>query len=57
MKRPYTVANRKGKQVIKQRFVPIVAVVPMRLKEDQQLDSDVFRPKEGRPLLLSEVPT
>jgi hypothetical protein len=39
MKRPYTVVNRKGKQVTKQRFVPIAAVVAMRLKEDEQSDS------------------
>jgi hypothetical protein len=47
MKRPYTVAKRKGKQVTKQRFVPIAAVVPMRLKEDEQLDSDGVQIEEG----------
>lgn len=40
MKRPYTVVNRKGKQVTKQRFVQIAAVVAIRLKEDEQLESD-----------------
>ncbi|TVY10350.1 transposase [Paenibacillus cremeus] len=41
MKQPFTVTNRKGKQVTKQRFVQIAAVVAMRLKEDEQLvDSD-----------------
>jgi hypothetical protein len=39
MKQPYTVTNRKGRQVMKQRFVPIAAVVAMRLKEDEQFDS------------------
>lgn len=42
MKQPIVVTNRKGKQVTKQRFVPIAAVVAMRLKEDEQFsDSDL----------------
>lgn len=40
MKRPYTTVNKKGKQVTKQRFVPIAAIVAMRLKEDEQLETD-----------------
>jgi hypothetical protein len=36
MKQPYTVTNRKGKDVIKQRYVRIAAVVAMRLKEDEE---------------------
>jgi hypothetical protein len=40
MKQPYTVTNRKGKQVTKQRYVQIAAVVAMRLKEDE-LSSNV----------------
>lgn len=36
MKRPYTAVNRKGKQVTKQRYVQIAAVVAIRLKEDEQ---------------------
>ncbi|MFC3768600.1 transposase [Paenibacillus sp. GCM10012303] len=42
MKRSYITVNRKGKQVTKQRFVPVAAVVAMRLKEDElikELDS------------------
>ncbi|UJF31721.1 transposase [Paenibacillus hexagrammi] len=35
MKQPYTVTNRKGKQVTKQRYVQIAAVAAMRLKEDE----------------------
>lgn len=35
MKQPYSVVNRKGKQVTKQRYVQIAAVVAMRLKEDE----------------------
>ena len=35
MKQPYIVTNRKGKQVTKQRYVLIAAVVAMRLKEDE----------------------
>jgi len=35
MKQPYKIMNRKGRQVAKQRFVPIAAVVAMRLKEDE----------------------
>ncbi|UOF89274.1 transposase [Fodinisporobacter ferrooxydans] len=40
MKRPYAAVNRKGKQVTKHKYVPIAAVVAMRLKEDERLDSD-----------------
>lgn len=36
MKQPYFVTNKKGKQVKKQRFVHIAAVVAMRLKEDEE---------------------
>ncbi|OPA75376.1 hypothetical protein BVG16_21455 [Paenibacillus selenitireducens] len=36
MKQPTMVTNRKGKQVKKQRYVQIAAVVAMRLKEDEQ---------------------
>jgi hypothetical protein len=36
MKQPYFVTNKKGKQVKKQRFVQIAAVVAMRLKEDEE---------------------
>lgn len=39
MKSPYTVVNRKGRQVTKQRFVPVAAVAAIRLKEDEQPDS------------------
>jgi hypothetical protein len=39
MKQPYTVINRKGKQAVKQRFVPVAAVVATRLKEDAAEDS------------------
>ncbi|WP_254611158.1 transposase [Paenibacillus sp. JMULE4] len=46
MKRPYTTINRKGKQVTKQRFVPIAAVVAMRLKEDEQPDSNPVQTEE-----------
>lgn len=40
MKQPHSVANRKGEVVIKQRFVPIAAVVAMRLKEDSTEHSE-----------------
>jgi hypothetical protein len=40
MKRPYTMVNRQGKQVTKQRYVRIAAVAAIRLKEDEQLDQD-----------------
>jgi hypothetical protein len=36
MKLPYTLLNRKGKQVVKQKYVPIAAVVATRLKEDEE---------------------
>lgn len=36
MKRPYQVTNKKGKEVTKQRYVRIAAIVAMRLKEDEQ---------------------
>ncbi|WP_240489077.1 transposase [Cohnella thermotolerans] len=36
MKLPYTVTNRNGKRVEKQRLVPIAAVVATRLKEDEE---------------------
>jgi hypothetical protein len=36
MKRPYQVINKKGKEVTKQRYVRIAAIVAMRLKEDEQ---------------------
>lgn len=45
MKRPYTTVNRKGMQVTKQRYVPIAAVLAIRLKEDEQLDSDPTQPE------------
>lgn len=47
MKRPYTVMNRKGRQVTKQRYVPIAAVVAIRLQEDEPSDSDVVQTEEG----------
>jgi hypothetical protein len=37
MKQPYFVTNKKGKQVKKQRYVQIAAVVAMRLKEDEEV--------------------
>ncbi|UOF88940.1 transposase [Fodinisporobacter ferrooxydans] len=50
MKRPYTAVNRKGKQVTKHRYVPIAAVVAIRLKEDEQPNSaDVDTEGEESP--------
>lgn len=46
MKCPYTVINRKGRQVTKQRLVPIAAVVAIRLKEDEDPDSDFAQTEE-----------
>src|SRR5690606_7774593 len=43
MKRPYTAVNQKGKQVTKQRYVRIAAVVAIRLKEDEQADLDAVQ--------------
>ncbi|MBU8711154.1 transposase [Brevibacillus parabrevis] len=40
MKRPYITVNPKGKQVTKQRYVQVAAVVAMRLKEDELPESD-----------------
>lgn len=50
MKRPYITVNRKGKQVTKQRYVPVAAVVAMRLKEDDLTESDSIQAEqEGEP--------
>jgi hypothetical protein len=47
MKQPYFVTNKKGKQVKKQRFVPIAAVAAMRLKEDEESsDMDSIQTEE-----------
>lgn len=35
MKQPYTLTNAKGKQVTKQKYVQIAAIVATRLKEDE----------------------
>jgi hypothetical protein len=51
MKRSYTVVNRKGKQVTKQRFVPVAAVVAMRLKEDEQSDDPIQTEGEESPAI------
>jgi hypothetical protein len=43
MKRSYQVINKKGKEVTKQRYVRIAAIVAMRLKEDEQIsDSEAI---------------
>lgn len=47
MKRPYTTVNRKGKQVTKQRYVLVAAVVAMRLKEDEQPGWDAVQAVHG----------
>lgn len=36
MKLPHPTVNRKGKHVIKQKFIPVAAVVATRLKEDEE---------------------
>lgn len=43
MKLPYPAEGRKGQPVMKQRFVPIAAVVAMRLKEDEE----IYEVREG----------
>jgi len=60
MKQPYTVMNHRGKHFIKQRFVPVAAVVATRLKEDAAEDSETARTEDeatatykGAYLLLS----
>jgi hypothetical protein len=50
MKQPHIVTNRKGKQVTKQRYVLIAAVVAMRLKEDES-SSNIDRQKTMNPQL------
>jgi hypothetical protein len=49
MKQPYTVTNRNGKRVVKQRFVPIAVVVATRLKEDAAADSETATANDEVP--------
>ncbi|WP_144028333.1 transposase [Paenibacillus ferrarius] len=59
MKQPYTVTNSKGKQVSKQRYVRIAAIVAMRLKDDEassnieQLDDESPATYKGACLIIS----
>ncbi|NQX69756.1 hypothetical protein HQN90_26850 [Paenibacillus alba] len=59
LKQPYTLTNRKGKQVTKQRYVQIAAIVAMRLKEDEassnaeQLDDESPATYKGAYLIIS----
>lgn len=46
MKRPYITVNRKGKQVTKQRYVPVAAVAAMRLKEEDLTGSDSIQAEQ-----------
>ncbi|WP_260982259.1 transposase [Paenibacillus sp. 32O-W] len=46
MKRPYITVNRSGKQVTKQRYVPVAAVVAMRLKEDELTEPDSIQAEQ-----------
>jgi hypothetical protein len=40
MKQPYTITNKKGKEITKHRYVMVAAVVAARLKEDETPASD-----------------
>ncbi|WP_019537633.1 transposase [Paenibacillus ginsengihumi] len=50
MKRSYTTVNRKGKQVTKHRYVPVAAVVAMRLKEDELTEPDSIQAQQEEAL-------
>lgn len=59
MKLPYTTVNRKGKQVVTQKYVPFAAVVATRLKEDEEsisttdTENDAPATYKGAYLLIS----